>query len=219
MLTDMKIFHQTTIYLSACYSGAVLRLNPNTPVSFDKQLTFQTDPYSSVLPDMQSTSNTHPIPSTPLPFNSPTSNRDLQTESNILSPVSDREEGSLGNSSDIPYMDTSDDNSDFIGDISEEEIKELLNVVQQGVFVVVKLPVSNRKDSYKFFVGKVIERLSSKEFNVSFLKSKNHKFVWPPLEDNSVVQKSEIITVLTAPTETKRGFVFVEEEIKSYSLD
>lgn len=209
--------------LSVLYPGAVFqeRLNPNTSLSSDSQATFHTDLYleTSVLPEIQLTTNTDREPNTPVSFDlQSASNTDLQTELNITS-ILDREDNSPCNSSDISYIDTSDDNSDFIGDMSEEELESLKNVVRVGLFVVVKLPVSNRKDSYKYFVGKIIERLSSKEFDVSFLKSKNHKFVWPSLEDRSVVQRFEIITGLTPPTETKRGFVFVEEEIKNYPLD
>lgn len=69
-------------------------------------------------------------------------------------------------------------------------------------YILVKFPTKARE---RFFVGKVTRVVSQQEFEVTFLRCKSsiHKFYYPTVSDESIVDRPDIIAKLPDPMSSK----------------
>jgi len=93
-------------------------------------------------------------------------------------------------------------------DLDSKE-KETLKL---GDFVLVLL--NTLHNTQKYYVGQIV--LISEEYEIKFLRNKNFKFIWPLVEDRSLVPANQIIKKLNEPTDQKRGLTF--DELKHFNL-
>nr|XP_023019709.1 longitudinals lacking protein isoform X6 [Leptinotarsa decemlineata] len=98
---------------------------------------------------------------------------------------------------------------------SDEEIKSLEPSlkVKENDYVVVKLC---GKKSSKYYIGVVQTILPSNEYSVKFMRKRGeNKFVFPDIEDVSLVMSNEIITVLDTPVlNNRQQYIFEKLDSK-----
>lgn len=85
---------------------------------------------------------------------------------------------------------------------------EKAKVFAAGDYVVVFLNTANNKK--KYYVAQITS--VSQEYEVKFMRNKYSKFIWPVVEDISMVTKDSITLKLNTFHDTKRGLLFPELE-------
>lgn len=116
------------------------------------------------------------------------------------------------------------DNSENNEESEDENINAPLAVLRQTLrqektklptdlsdndYVLVGLDTT--KGTKKYYVAQIISSEASPdgdEYEAKFLRNKNSKFIWPPVEDRSFVSYKQIVQKLSQPTHTKRGLHF-----------
>lgn len=90
--------------------------------------------------------------------------------------------------------------TDDSGDLTMEEfpLLESGELVTQRDFVIVKFPT---KSTLVYYIGQVLS-VSGTNIKVNFLRRKNNSntFVFPPIEDTSVVERDDILSILPRAT-------------------
>lgn len=125
-------------------------------------------------------------------------------------------------------LDPSDNESWFIPselepepDYPEEEIVETMqkNTIEVSVnqFVLVKF---STEKSTRYFIGKVLAKLSVSCFKIKFLRHRGKGiFIWPPVEDVSTMYTTDLEMVVPNPKEERRGALrFDISSMKTYAI-
>lgn len=126
----------------------------------------------------------------------------------------------------IEYSDTSDSddislhNSDTDVDPEDECLSETPETENLAVadYCLVRFPT---KKSVRYFVGQIKEIQLNEEYKINFLRCKNKrhgKFIWPNVEDMSVVPLTDIEKRLPTPTDQGRGRLIFNLDFSNYNL-
>lgn len=95
---------------------------------------------------------------------------------------------------------------------NEEEINRKPKI---GDFIVVKFPT---KKDVKHYIGEVLNFLDD-ECNVKFMRRcLQHAFVFPQVDDISLIQEQDIVKVLNPPTAVRRGIFKFDCDLSNFNL-
>lgn len=89
--------------------------------------------------------------------------------------------------------------------------------LQSGTYVVVKL---SSKKSSKHFVGLLMNKNSMEDYTIKFMKRKDgspNGFIWPQIDDQSIVSFEEVIGVLDQPSIDRRGINYFKCDLSYFS--
>ncbi|KAL3277064.1 hypothetical protein HHI36_012425 [Cryptolaemus montrouzieri] len=97
----------------------------------------------------------------------------------------------------IEQLTDSDDINIFPeSEVENDFLKNDLSTITTDSFVLVKFPT---KKTIKYYIGRIIHKISSEEFNITFLRRQGSNFVFPNVPDISAVTAHDIILHLMQP--------------------
>lgn len=116
-----------------------------------------------------------------------------------------------------------DETSQYLHDEDENRMEEETESeifgparLKQGLYVIVEFAT---KKTCKHFIGTIIENEDLNEnFTVKFLRKKNNGFVFPQIEDISLVNFFDIKEILPTPVIKRRGVFTFSTNISRYNL-